>query len=295
MSKIEKALEKAIEARGAEAAGAAPQAPHSSPQPSGATEAGVPTFSAGPALVTAAQVNEHIVCITDPYSATAEQYKRLRARIIRETAKDFRNSIMTTSANAGEGKTVTAVNLAVALAQEIDHTVLLVDADLRRPAVHTYLGLAPRCGLADYLQGTVELPDALIKTGIGKLVVLPAGEPPDNPAELLASARMKQLVGELKHRYKDRYLIFDTSPLLLTADTLSLSRYVDGLLFVVQADATPQREVVKALSLVKGVPVLGIVLNDLPAYLAKGGNHYYQYRYGGKRAEQAAGAEQQKR
>jgi len=88
-------------------------------------------------------VNPHVVTITDPYSHAAEEYRKLRARVLRATEKDFQNTIMVTSALDGEGKTITGINLAVAIAYELDHTVLLVDADLRKPNVHTYLGLQP--------------------------------------------------------------------------------------------------------------------------------------------------------
>ncbi|MEW5744186.1 MAG: XrtA-associated tyrosine autokinase [Nitrospirota bacterium] len=282
MSKIEKALEKAVEAR--------ELGPGAPPQPAESRNgAGQHTFVSGPEVIDAALVDPHVVCITDPFSANAEQYKRLRARLIRDTAKDFRNIIMVASTTGGEGKSLTAINLALALAQEIDHTVLLVDADLRMPSVHTYLGLNPRCGLSDYLSGKAELQDVLVRTGIGKLVLLPAGEPPENPAELLSSGRMKELVKEMKHRYKDRYIIFDTSPVLITADALSLSRHMDGVVFVVHADRTHQKDVARALALIRGTPVLGVVLNDIPGYLARTADSYYRYRYGDQKRSAAVG------
>nr|MDA8387532.1 polysaccharide biosynthesis tyrosine autokinase [Nitrospiraceae bacterium] len=190
---------------------------------------------------------------------------------------DSLNTIMITSSQIGEGKTLTAVNLAAAIAGEIDHTVLLVDADLRNPTVHKYLGMEPGGGLSDYLKGGVKLGDVLIKTGIGKLVVLPAGNPPDNPSELLSSDRMKALVKELKDRYKDRYIIFDSSPLLVTADPISLAGYMDGVLLVVQSARTTPKAARKALSLLKGCRVLGSVFNNVPGYLA---GHIYPYNYG---------------
>lgn len=274
MSKIEKALEKAVEMREA-MQGAVP----SGPGPRMDEPQGGPVFETGEAAVDPARVDRHIVCVTDPYSPSAEQYRKLRARVIRDTARDFRNIIMVSSAIGGEGKTITAVNLAVALAHHIDHTVLLVDADLRIPSVHRYLGLNPEYGLSDYLKGAVELPDILIRTGIGKLVFLPAGRPAENPAELLSSERMRLLIRELKERYKDRYVIFDSSPLLVTADTLSLSRHMDGVIFVVQADRTQQKDATKALSLVSGTHILGVVLNNVPEHLSKGMNSYYDDRY----------------
>ncbi len=274
MSKIEKALEKAVVMRESMQY-AAPNDIKAQPDAQG----GTPVFEIGESIVDPALVDKHIVCVTDPYSPDAEQYRKLRARLIRDTAKDFRNIIMTASANRGEGKTVTSINLAASLAQEIDHTVLLVDADLRMPSIHKYLGIDPKQGLSDYLKGEAQLSDALIRTGIGKLVLLPAGSPAENPAELLSSAKMRDLVREMKTRYKDRYIIFDSSPTLITADALSLSRYMDGIIFVIQADQTPQKDVIKALSLIKGVPILGAVLNNVPQYLSEGLHSYSDYNY----------------
>ena len=105
--------------------------------------------------------------------------------------------------------------------------------------------------MSDYLSGKVELSDVLINTGIGRLVLLPAGNICSNPAELLSSNRMKELVQEMKHRYVDRYIVIDTPPVLVSADALSVSNYVDGVLFVIQAAKTSEKTVKKAISLFK--------------------------------------------
>jgi capsular exopolysaccharide synthesis family protein len=186
--------------------------------------------------------------------------------VLRATEKGFQNTIMVTSAMDGEGKTITGINLAVAIAYELDHTVLLVDADLRKPSVHTYLGLQPQRGLSEYLLAQAQLPDVLVKTGIGKLVLLPAGNPPENPAELIASERMRDI-------------LIDSSPLLMTADSISLCDYVDGVIFVTRAGVTDPKTATQALSLVKDHTILGTVFNDASNYPAKGRNSYY-YRYG---------------
>src|ERR1700690_846920 len=172
----------------------------------------LPEFQIKDSIIDPARVDPHIVCITDPLSASSEQYRKLRARILAATKSDFQNTIMVASSDIGEGKSITSVNFAVALAQELDYTVLLVDADLRKPSVHKYLGIKADIGLSDYLSGKADLSDVLIHTGIGKLVLLPAGSQCPNPAELLSSNRMKDLVEEMKHRDSDRYIIFHTSP-----------------------------------------------------------------------------------
>jgi exopolysaccharide/PEP-CTERM locus tyrosine autokinase len=274
MSRIERALEKALKMRRSET-------------PSGRAAFWPTTYSKfDPSVfevvdggIDTAAVDRHIVSITDPYSSAAEEYRKLRARIFQVTEKDFLNTLMVTSSQAGEGKTITAINLAVAIAHELDHTVLLIDADLRKPSVHRYLGLNPKYGLGDYLENRrdLSLSDIMIKTGIGKLVVLPAGNPPEKPAELISSDRMRLLIREIKHRYRDRYIIFDSSPLLMTADSLSLCDYMDGIIFVVQAASTPKKAVTQALSSIKGYNILGTVFNAVPKYLAKNLYPYYYH------------------
>jgi len=276
MSRIERALEKALKMRRSETA---PGRAAFWPTTHGKFDPSV--FEVGEGGIDPAAVDRHIVSITDPYSSAAEEYRKLRARIFQVTEKDFLNTLMVTSSQAGEGKTVTTINLAVAIAHQVDHTVLLIDADLRKPSIHRYLGLNPQYGLSDYLDNRrdVSLSDIMIKTGIGKLVLLPAGSPPENPAELISSDRMRLLIREIKHRYRDRYIIFDSSPLLLTADSLSLCHYMDGIIFVVQADSTPKKAVTQALTFIKGYNILGTVFNDVPRYLAKNLYPYY-YRSG---------------
>ncbi len=262
MSRIEKALEKAVEMRESVRDAIAEETITDH-------KVAFAEFEVGEAVVNPDLVDRHIVCLTEPHSFVGEQYKKLRARILKATSKDFLNTIMVTSPDIGEGKSITVLNLAVTMANEFDYTVLLVDADLKHPTIHRYLGIESKYGLSDYLMNKAKLQDILIKTGIGKLVVLPAGSPLENAAELLASERMRSLVQELKRRYKDRYIIFDSAPILITADSLSLSRYMDGIVFVIQAYRTTPKIVSHAISLIKGSNILGIVFNNVPEYLAK--------------------------
>jgi exopolysaccharide/PEP-CTERM locus tyrosine autokinase len=272
MSRIEQALEKALRMRESMTS--------SSSSPSSAYELAdqgeLPDFAGRPSVIDPAKLDHHIVCITDPLSAAAEQYRKLKARVLAFTRQKNTNTIMVASSDVGEGKSITAINLAITLAQGVDHTVLLIDADLRRPAISRYLGIEAELGLGDYLAGKVELSDVLIHTGIGKLVILPAGSQVDNPAELLSSNRMKELVMEMKHRYSDRYIIFDSSPILVSADAISLSANVDSILLVIHAAKTPVKVVEKAVSLIKNTPIIGVVYNNVPDYMGK---NLYPYIY----------------
>ncbi|HKK02071.1 MAG TPA: XrtA-associated tyrosine autokinase [Desulfuromonadales bacterium] len=278
MSRIEKAIEAAVRMRNAtEAAPAAPRTESGAPPASGEDNA------SGRDLL----LQVEPVPITSPYLAiwqneedtvVREEYKKLRSLVEHLTRQEtFRNTLMVTSSIGGEGKTITALNLAIALAQQYDHTVLLVDADLRKPSIHQYLGLKEDVGLAQCLSGHATLEQALIKTGIGKLVVLPGGAGVNNQLELLSSNRMKTLIQELKTRYADRYIIFDTAPVLPFADAQVLSSLVDGVIFVVREGMARLHSVKEALASLKGAPFLGAVYND--ATFAHGKNHYSSYYY----------------
>jgi protein-tyrosine kinase len=188
--------------------------------------------------------------------------KILRTQVMHSLREHDWNVLGVTSPGHGEGKTLTAVNLAVSLAMETTQTVLLVDANLRNPSVHEVFGLDDCPGLADYLLDNQPLEDLLVHPGIGRFVLLPGGRAVSNSTEILTSQKMLALVEELKYRYPARIVIFDLPPLLHTADVLAFSPYTDALLLVVEEGKTTAEEVQRALSLVKNSrPVLGTVLN----------------------------------
>ncbi len=197
-----------------------------------------------------------------------DQINLLRAQVMRGLKKIGGNTILITSANPGEGKTFTAINLGISIAKELDRTVLIVDADLKNPTVHHYdfasdfFGVDIKKGLADYLLGAAELPDLLINPGIEKLTILPAGRPLPNSSELLGSPKMEAMIKEIKSRYsKDRVVIFDCSSLLGSPDPLVFSHLVDSILLVVEAEKTTPGQIKRAMELLNGRHVLGTVLN----------------------------------
>lgn len=172
------------------------------------------------------------------------------------------NLIMVTSGLQGEGKSFSSINLAMSIAMELDHTVLLVEADVIKPAIFKYLGLPhPATGLVDYLEKQTPLSEILYKTNIPKLALLPAGPPHERAAELLSSAGMTRLMLELSERYTDRIIIIDSPPLLLSSEAVALSGLVGQIVMVVEAGKTPQTVVKDALALVNSQQVVGVVLN----------------------------------
>jgi Mrp family chromosome partitioning ATPase len=191
-----------------------------------------------------------------------DAYKMLRVQVIQQCRQKGWNVLGITSPTTHEGKTLTSVNLSLALAMDLAHTVLLVDADMHRSGVHEAFGLESSPGLTEHLFDDVPLEQLLIHPGIDRFVFLPAGRAIANSAEALASPRMALLVEELKHRYPARLLVFDLPPLLSRADVLGFIPHIDALLLVVEESRTVSTDVERAMGLLKGrVPILGGVLN----------------------------------
>jgi exopolysaccharide/PEP-CTERM locus tyrosine autokinase len=189
------------------------------------------------------------------------------------------NLIMITSSLPGEGKTYTAINLAMSIAMELDHTVLLVDADVARPSVLRTLGLPNQRGLMDILvDDKLDMADVMLRTNVDTLSILPAGTSTPRATELLASSTMSNLVNEIASRYPDRIVIFDSPPLLLTSESRVLASHMGQIVMVVEAQTTTQHAVKEALSQLEGLKNVNLIYNktrDLP-----GIEETYDYHYG---------------
>jgi len=205
-----------------------------------------------------------------------DAYRMLRTRVLQTLRENHWTSLAVTGPASGCGKTLTAINLAINLAMEVTHTVLLVDLDLRKPSVHGYFGYQPELGLSDYLKGDVPLHKILFTPSIERLVVLPGREPIENSSEMLRSPKMVALVNEIKHRYPDRLVVFDLPPILAADDALAFAPYTDAMLLVAEAGGTSRDDLQKALEVLKGAPVIGTVLNK--AYSPGTGYGYAKQR-----------------
>jgi receptor protein-tyrosine kinase len=199
-------------------------------------------------------------------SRIAEEFRIIKRPVLmnmQATGKEARaNMVMVTSALAGEGKTFTAVNLALSIAMELEKRVLLIDADVAQSTIPLRLGVSPGKGLLDVLSDpSLALSDCLLRTNIDKLMLLPAGTPHARSDELLASEAMSRLVAELASRYPDRVVIFDTPPLLASSEARVLATYLGQILFVVEADRTPQATINEALATIESCPLVMTVLN----------------------------------
>ena len=174
---------------------------------------------------------------------TADPFRLLRTQILMQMRQNGWQTIAITSPNRGAGKSTVALNLAMSFAMEADYTALLVDADLRDPDVRNMLELEPGPGLVDYLLGDAALEDLLIHPNVGNLVVLPGGAPVANTSELMRSPMMADMIREMRGRYSDRLIVFDVPPILVGADTLALSTYMDATILLVEECKTRRDDI----------------------------------------------------
>ncbi|MFO0691455.1 MAG: CpsD/CapB family tyrosine-protein kinase [Myxococcota bacterium] len=207
--------------------------------------------------------NKRRISLLQPDSYVAEQYRTLRGRLDSLASQRPLKTIAVTSANAGEGKSTCAVNLATVTAMSVGRSVLLVDCDLRKPKVHWTLGLQPHVGLAEVLLNQATVDEAVTKLDGVNLDVLPVRMIPSNPSELLASPEMRRVIEEVARRY-DR-VVLDTPACLGLPDAKSISELCDGLVMVVRAGVTPKEDVQAALDILDRRRVVGLVLNGSEA------------------------------
>ena len=264
---------------------AVPPVPAASPVPSVASEIAPAVTSRRVEIDLDALAAAGIVSPNAPRSQIADQFRVIKRPLISNAMGKGAsviangNLIMVTSALAGEGKSFTAINLALSIATELDNTVMLVDADVARPSVLRVLGLPPGPGLLDLvLDESLDMSSVLLKTNIDKLSILPSGTPHERATELLASDSMIKLLESVARRYPDRIIIFDSPPLLLTTESRVLATHMGQIVMVVRAESTLQSDVQHALSTIESCPVKLLVLNQ--ARVAAKGGYGYGYGYG---------------
>jgi non-specific protein-tyrosine kinase len=218
-------------------------------------------------------LDNRCVCI-EPNSPEIDCYKVLRTKIQLLTKQKGWNTVMITSPQPAEGKTLTSINLALTFSKVYNQTVLLVDCDLRHQNVHKVLGFQSNSGLMNCLLKDQPLEDLIIWPGVDKLTLISGGRTMDNSSELLGSPQMKTLIQEMKSRYKDRYVIFDTSPVLIGDDAIALAHCIDSIIMVVEEGRSSMKDIKKALEMLPREKFLGFVLNRQTSALAK---KYYGY------------------
>ena len=263
-------------------------------QPAASTVAAVETMPepspAGSFLARCAQPNWKpdsaflVFANSDPFFPGTEQFRTLRSRLARIRENQPLQTVLISSAVPAEGKTMVATNLAHALVRQQGCRVLLIDADLRAPRVHTLLGAPSNPGLADYLQGGAAEFEVIQKGHEEGLYFTPAGTHVTHPSELISSARMKAFIDRVKPEFD--WIVIDSSPVLPVADATVLGGMCDGVLLVVRASSTPSDMARKACREFKDSQILGVVLNTADES-SEYGSYYSSGHYGAKTAKKA--------
>lgn len=204
-------------------------------------------------------------------SRSAEEFRIIKRHVLAkytaeaEAGSAYRSrAIMVTSARPGEGKSFSAINLALSIASEQDLKVLLIDCDSRRHSVQKMMGIAADIGLIDLLSDpAIDFADVVVRTNLPNLTIMPAGNPDIHIPELLSSRRTRDLFNEMTQRYPDRFIIFDAPPCLASSDPAVLAELVGQIVFVVEADRTQTDEIQAALNLIGACPNIGLMLNKV--------------------------------
>lgn len=208
----------------------------------------------------------------------SESYKTARTNLMFSLTKKGCKKIVFTSSLSGEGKSTSAVNIAISLAEQVEGKVLLVDSDLRKPIVNRYFGLEPAPGLSNFLRGMCKAEEIVRPSGRPNLFVLCSGVPVPNPSELLAGEAMGNLFAALEPEYE--YILLDTSPINVVVDALPLAKLADGVVIVVQEGFSTYPELTKTVHTLRrvGAGIIGILLNGAVAETGEG--YRYRYEYG---------------
>jgi capsular exopolysaccharide synthesis family protein len=209
--------------------------------------------------------------LTGPHAVAVEEFRKLRTIIFQASITKPMQAILVTSAVPSEGKTTVASNLALAISHGVREHAVFIDCDLRNSHSTPLIKESGPLGLSDYLMGKLDPTKLIVKTGNSKLSVLPSGSMTSNPAELVGSEKMRNLVRALKSHYAHGYLIIDSPPIMLTTEPIILSEMVDGIILVVRAAKTPHK-------------ILGIVFNQSEVKHSYHSSSYYSY-YAPKKME----------
>jgi len=255
MERIKQALDKARQEREIRQSG--------NPAPATATRTGTVVYDQTREITLDDKVlrENRILTGLEPGPFT-DAYNLLRTQVLQRFKENNWNVLAVTSPGSGAGKTLTAINLAISIAREVDYTVLLVDANLRHPWMLEHFGLEQHRGLSDYLLHDTPIAELLVRPSrVEHLVLLPGGDPLANSAEMLNSPKMAQLVADMKSRYHSRIIIFDLPPVLTSADALAFSPYVDAALLVVEEGVTEKQDLERAVELLSSTNIVGTVLN----------------------------------
>jgi len=209
-----------------------------------------------------AELRKRRVILPEDQEPVATDYKVLRTHVLQRMRANGWKTLGVTSPTAGDGKTLTAINLAISLAREVNQTILLVDMDLKRPSIGRYFVDGHTPGIGDYLINETDIADLLIHPGIERLVILPGNDALTLPSEMLSSPHVIQLIEELKERYDDRLILFDLPPLFAGDDVIAFQPCLDALMLVVEEGKVGKEDLQRATHLLGDRNIIGLVLNN---------------------------------
>lgn len=206
-------------------------------------------------------LEEHRLIAGFPNNKYSQTFRTLRTQVIQKMRENNWKSLAVTSPSRGEGKSLVAANLAIAIAMEVNQTVLLVDLDLKKPGMAEYFDIKQEYGMLDYLKGNVELEEIMVNPGVDRLVVVPSFGTTISSSEIVSSPRMVSFFNETRTRYKSRIVIYDMPPILPSDDVLSSIGNVDCALLVLEDGRNSEKEIVRAVRQIQGTPIVGTVVN----------------------------------
>jgi protein-tyrosine kinase len=209
-----------------------------------------------------AELKERNIFAGFAHDPRSEPYRQLRSQVLKKMRSEKWQTLAITSPTLGNGKTLTALNLAISLSQEVNQTVLLVDLDLRNPGVASALGIEiTEHGIVDCVMNKIPLENILINPGYNRLVIAPGTPQGHQTSEILSSPKMQSLQAELRSRYADRLIIYDLPALLSSDDALVFAPHADAVLLVIEDGGASESELKQAMKLLEGTKILGVVLN----------------------------------
>lgn len=231
------------------------------------------------------KVDEHIVSYYDTIGKRTwsgnvpvmECFRRLRLKIRNIFETNSYKALAFVSASQGEGKSTTTLNAAIALSQDINCRVVVLDTDLRKPSIHRLLGLRPRKGLVNLLNNETDIGSVVMETFIPNLSILPAGNKPKNPCELLTTRKLREIITTLKNQFD--FVIIDTPPVLAFSETIPVCKQADGVVLVIEVNHSKKRPVRRALELLQDCNVLGFVMNKEEVVASDYYGHIYETNY----------------
>ncbi|HEY7888891.1 MAG TPA: CpsD/CapB family tyrosine-protein kinase [Steroidobacteraceae bacterium] len=261
MSLIEEVMRRQAHERAATGVAASPAgaAARGRPTLTPVPEAAVQQYRPAPVDPDALERSRVLLRVQDV--AVSRAYKILRTRVLHRMTENNWSTLGITGTGAGEGKTLTAINLAIALAQDPNAWVFLVDLDLQRPQLGAYLGMSYEYGLTDFLTGQAELEQIVYDIGIKRLAVVPNASPVETSSEHLLSARMADFINALEAQTPRRIVILDMPPIMVSDDVLAFAPRVDSFLLVASQGLTARRTLANAKEVLAELNVLGVVLN----------------------------------